>query len=309
MRRRLVTIAVAALVLSAFYMLWLRDSGLVAVENVTVTGLTGKDAEDIRRAVEGTGLQMTTLHVDGDRLRKAALAFPAVKAIEVEADFPSGLRVHIVEHRPAALVMIGGKKVIVAGDGSVLPGQSARSSVPEIKLPGEVSADRLATGPALDAVRVAGAAPLPLLERLSDVRGDEKEGIVARIDDGPRLIFGTPDRIAAKWAAAARVLADPDAAGAEYVDLRIPERPAAGGLAVQTLAPVAPASSPEPVDPAVDPTLAAPVEPVTEPSAPVPEPVPPPESAAPLAPEQAPVAPAEQPPATVGGGAGAYPQP
>jgi cell division protein FtsQ len=43
-------------------------------------------------------------------------------------------------------------------------------------------------------------------------------------------VFGSRDNAAAKWAAAARVLADPSAAGATYLDLRIPGRVAAGGL-------------------------------------------------------------------------------
>jgi cell division protein FtsQ len=43
-------------------------------------------------------------------------------------------------------------------------------------------------------------------------------------------VFGTRERVAAKWAAAARVLAEQTAAGATYLDLRIPGRVAAGGL-------------------------------------------------------------------------------
>ena len=43
-------------------------------------------------------------------------------------------------------------------------------------------------------------------------------------------MFGTRDDAAVKWAAAARVLAEPDAAGATYLDLRVPGRVAAGGL-------------------------------------------------------------------------------
>ena len=34
---------------AAVYMLWLRDSALVAVEKVQVTGLTGKDAAEAAR--------------------------------------------------------------------------------------------------------------------------------------------------------------------------------------------------------------------------------------------------------------------
>jgi cell division protein FtsQ len=48
--------------------------------------------------------------------------------------------------------------------------------------------------------------------------------------DGPTLYFGGSERLAAKWAAAAIVLANRTSAGATYLDLRLPERPAAGGL-------------------------------------------------------------------------------
>ena len=67
---------------------------------------------------------------------------------------------------------------------------------------------------------------------------------MAELRDGPELIFGPATRLRAKWAAAARVLADLEARGASYVDLRIPSRPAVGGLAATTLTPVAPAGTP-----------------------------------------------------------------
>jgi cell division protein FtsQ len=47
---------------------------------------------------------------------------------------------------------------------------------------------------------------------------------------GPTLYFGGSERLAAKWAATATVLADPTSNGATYLDVRLPERPAAGGL-------------------------------------------------------------------------------
>jgi cell division protein FtsQ len=49
--------------------------------------------------------------------------------------------------------------------------------------------------------------------------------------NGPELVFGSDVDARAKWIAAARVLAESSAAGATYLDLRIPGRVAAGGLA------------------------------------------------------------------------------
>ena len=66
---------------------------------------------------------------------------------------------------------------------------------------------------------------------------EQGKGVVVPLENGPSVVFGDGSRVRAKWAAAVRVLADPDAAGAEYVDVRIPERPVAGGLPVKTVAP------------------------------------------------------------------------
>ena len=43
--------------------------------------------------------------------------------------------------------------------------------------------------------------------------------------------FGSGSEAAEKWAAAAAVLADPKLDALTYVDVRVPERPAAGGAA------------------------------------------------------------------------------
>ncbi len=43
--------------------------------------------------------------------------------------------------------------------------------------------------------------------------------------------FGNGSRATEKWAAAAAVLADPKLDSLTYLDVRVPERPAAGGAA------------------------------------------------------------------------------
>ena len=73
------------------------------------------------------------------------------------------------------------------------------------------------------------AAPPELRAKVSRVYAGPR-GLTAPLAAGPVLYFGGADRLRAKWAAAARVLADRSSAGATYIDLRLPERPAAGGL-------------------------------------------------------------------------------
>ena len=275
MRRRVLVVLAVCLVLAAGFQFWLRDSPLVAVEDVKVTGLTTKDAPRVRAALASAAHTMTTLHVDQAELERAIAAYPVVRTLEVQADFPHGLEIHVVEHRPAALV--GG--LPVAGDGTILRGLPVEGSLPKIDADGKLDGDRLTDPAALHAARVAGGAPAPLRGRLERIDVRPEEGIVVVLRDGPELIFGDAHHVRAKWIAAVRILADPKAAGASYIDVRLPGRPAAGGLPAETVAPVAPAGSAElaaptdaaPAAPAVDPAteeLAPPAPATTAPPAP-----------------------------------------
>ena len=56
------------------------------------------------------------------------------------------------------------------------------------------------------------------------------KGLVAYLRNGPQVIFGSAKALDEKWAAAAAVLADGSSRGASYIDVRMPDRPVAGGL-------------------------------------------------------------------------------
>jgi cell division protein FtsQ len=85
---------------------------------------------------------------------------------------------------------------------------------------------------------VAATAPSALAVRISSIGHAGARGLVVRLRNGPLLIFGNGSDAAAKWAGAAAVLADPSSRGASYLDLRVPDRPVAGGLGASTLAPL-----------------------------------------------------------------------
>jgi cell division protein FtsQ len=262
-RRRLLVALLVVALLAGLYLFWLRDSSLVAVDDVTVTGLTGRDAERVRVALASTAETMTTLNVDEARLADAAAAFPVVARVEAEPDFPHGMTIRVVEHRPAAIAVAGGSRQPIAGDGSVLEGIAVEGDLPTIELAVAMPQQRLGPGAARDAAAVAGAAPAVIARRIDSLaREGGARGVVAQLEDGTELIFGTADRLAVKWAAAIRVLADDDAAGASYVDVRIPERPVAGGLAAETVTPVAPVTetpvAPVETTPTIPPTYTQP---------------------------------------------------
>jgi cell division protein FtsQ len=267
LRRRLSIALATVLVLAAGYQLWLRDSSFVSVEDVTVTGLTTKDAARVRAQLISAARTMTTLHVEQDELERAIAAYPVVQGLEVHSDFPHGLAIHVVEHRPAGLV--GG--LPVAADGTILRGIPVEGRLPKIDARDALHGDRVTQPAALHAARVAGAAPDALRSRLERVEMRSEGGIVIEMRDGPELIFGDATRVRAKWLAATRVLADPDAQGASYIDVRLPGRPAAGGLPATTLAPVAPAGTEELAPPTTPvPPVAGTADPATEQMAPAP---------------------------------------
>jgi cell division protein FtsQ len=220
-------LALAALLIAG--LLWARDSSLVAVRHVEVVGLSGPETARVTRQLESAARDMTTLHVRGDQLRSVVAPYPVVKDLRVSTDFPHGLKITVVENTPVAAVSVDGAKTPVAGDGKLLRGADQRA-LPTVPLSVSPGGDHVADKAARGAIAALAAAPSALRARVLHATTTKAEGLTLTLRSGPELRFGGADRLAAKWAAAAAVLASEDSRGATYLDLRYPERPAAGGL-------------------------------------------------------------------------------
>jgi cell division protein FtsQ len=255
--RLLVALVVLALLAGGGW-LWLRDSSLVGVRRVQIVGLTGPDAARIRTALRAAALNMSTLHVRLDALRSAVEPFPVVKSIRAYAHPPHALRIEVVEQVPVARADFGGRSVPIAPDGTVLPASLGTAGLPALPGSGNPGAGRLTSPSVLRAVALLAAAPPDLRARVGRVTFSRAHGLVVLLRHRAALYFGGAVRLAAKWAAAAAVLADRDSSGARYIDLRIPERPAAGGLVPAAVATApTPGASPVPLLPTVPATPAA----------------------------------------------------
>ncbi len=228
-RRTRVVVGIAVLLaVLAPLALWLRNSSLVAVERVSVTGIDGSQAAQIERALTSAGRDMTTLNVRENALLSAVAAYPVVRSLRTETDLPHGLRIVVNPYEAVAALRSGAGLTAVAADGTLLRGTATRG-LPVGAVSGRRSAHRLRGGEALGAVRLMAAAPRALRGRVARVyRGPR--GLTTTMDDGPKLYFGGATQPGAKWGAAAQVLASSTSRGAAYLDLRIPERPVAGGL-------------------------------------------------------------------------------
>jgi cell division protein FtsQ len=220
-------VALTALLIAG--LLWVRDSSLVAVTKVEVTGLSGPETARVTRQLESAARDMTTLHVRGDQLKSVVAPYPVVKDLRVATDFPHGLRITVIENTPVAVVTVDGSKTPVSADGKLLRGADLRD-LPVVPLTVAPGGDRVAGRPARGAIAALAAAPAALRARATRAFTTRENGLTITLSNGPELRFGGADRLAAKWAAAAAVLASEDSRGATYLDLRYPERPAAGGL-------------------------------------------------------------------------------
>lgn len=232
-RRRLIVLGLLLVALAAGYLFWLRDSSLVRVQKVTVTGIDTADGTSVRAKLTAAARHMTTLHVDASALRRAVADEPIVQSLTVRADFPHGLKISVVQNRPVALLVANGRQVAVAPDGTILDASKVEDGLPIVRVGVLPSSSRMPDGPARDRVAVAAAAPSRLLPRVASISIEHGRGAVAQLQHGPVVIFGQADALDRKWLAAAAVLANRSSQGAAYIDVRMPDRPVAGGLSLE----------------------------------------------------------------------------
>ena len=228
-RARLALLATVALcILLAGAWTWFRNSPLVAVQQVTVSGQSGADAGQISAALDSAARTMSTLDVQLGRLRRAVAPYPVVKDIRVTTQFPHGMHIEVIEHVAVGAIDAGGQKVAVAPDGTLMRDVAVSQSLPTIPVSVAPAGTRVTTGPAAGAIKLLAAAPGELLPKISQVTTVAPHGLVAQVRGGPSIYFGDATHLSQKWIAAAEVLGDPGSAGAGYIDVTDPQRPAAG---------------------------------------------------------------------------------
>jgi cell division protein FtsQ len=206
---------------------WLRNSSLVAASGVSVTGASGPDAAQIDSALEAAAHSMSTLNVSVAKLRAAVAGYPSVKDIRVSTSFPHGMEIHVIEQQAVAVLTAAGQRAVVAGDGTVLRDITATGGLPTVSV-AALPAARVTDGRTMAILAVLAAAPNQLLNHVQSASESAAHGVTVQLRNGPSLFFGEPALESAKWTAATDVLADPGSAGAGYIDVTDPRRPAAG---------------------------------------------------------------------------------
>ncbi len=227
--KTLLAFVLTVLVLGGGWM-WFRDSSFARVKEVTVTGASTSEQAKVRNALETAARDQTTLHVRAGALKAAVARFDSVADIRVAADFPHRMRIEVIEHKPVAALQIGESTTLAAtGSGLILRGVTPDEELPVIKMDGAPTGERVDNANTKTALAISAAAPDQLRARIDRLWTGPK-GMMLALIDGPDVIFGDGADAHRKWLAATRVLADERAQGATYLDVRIPERVAAGGL-------------------------------------------------------------------------------
>jgi cell division protein FtsQ len=239
LRIALLTALVAISLLAGGWLL-LRKSSFTAVEHVKVSGLHGPQAQAIEAALDGAASHMSTLGVNNAALGAAVASYPVVRAVHAVPSFPHGLRIDVTEQLPVAALTIGGQRTAVAADGVVLGPGLITASLPALSDPQGLAprvGGRVQGQTLLAELAILGAEPRRLMRFDARVYSSPRgEGLTVAMRNGLLVYFGDATRPHAKWTALARVLADESSAGATYIDVRVPERPAAGFASTGALA-------------------------------------------------------------------------
>jgi cell division protein FtsQ len=218
-------LVLAALLTGAFF--WVRQSSLVAVQRVSVTGVSGPDASAIRQVLVRTAERMTTMEIDRRRLRAVVSQYSFVRSLHVSVQLPHSATIAVFEQVPVGVF----DGTTVSAHGTLLRGVSATSRpLPTITSSSSTeggTGDTIA-GTARADVYLLAAAPYPIIAKLATAGWKPGRGLAVTLRGGPVIYFGDDTQLAAKWRSVIRVLADPSSAGASYIDVTDPNRPAAG---------------------------------------------------------------------------------
>lgn len=250
-RRSLVKISIAALLLVAPWAAF--ASPLLRVRAVEVVGARHTDPDvvvDAAQLTDGDNLLLLSADEVVDRVG----ALPWVKSVEVDRMLPGTVRIRIAERRPALVLSLGAAQWTVDDGGRVLEPGVTESHLPTLAgvQVGTVSPGvELQTKEATGALRVWRSLPAPLAKDVEAIFAPTVERITLALSDGTQVRYGAPEEMASKnevlTVLRARLAREENFA--TYIDVRVPSRPAV-------------AAAP----PDVEPSTAAPMEPVPAPS-------------------------------------------
>jgi hypothetical protein len=227
-RSLLLALAIAAAAAAAYWAA--HATSVFAVEQIEVRGAP----PDVKRQVDAATRELlgrSLVAVDADDVEGSLRALPAIAGASVDRAFPHSLVVKVAPERPVAVARRGHSAYLVTGTGSVVreiePG--SEQALPRLWIPRGVSVyvgGRLPTAYAPPTRALAAAREVGFRRGLKGVRSTNGE-LTLVLRRGPEIRLGAAADLGLKIAVTRLVLRHL-AAGMEYVDVSVPERPIAG---------------------------------------------------------------------------------
>ena len=208
-----------------------RDTSLLAVHDIRVTGASARVERQVERALQpllGTSL----LRVGTTDVAERLVAIPDVETVTIDRSFPHGLQVSLTTARRVAVLRQGRAAYVVSERARILAAapRDISPALPRIWVPTAVDLSVGATvGDPLTAAAVHAATAvfrtgIGGLRVRSVQAGDDR--LTYTLRNGFEVRLGTLQQVPLKLAIARRILAQ---GGVErYVDVSVPERPVAG---------------------------------------------------------------------------------
>ncbi len=237
--RSLHTLALVAVLVMIGWLgwMWYRSSSFVRVHHVTVAGLSGPDVHQITNALTQAALGMTTLHIQISKLETAVEPYSYVRSLTVEREGAHAVRIDVAEQVPVALTKIDGQDRVLDAAADVLPTTTVvHARLPQISLASAPAGTTITQPGARAAIAVLAAAPYALLSHIVSASPSSAHGVILQVRNGPQIYFGPSTQLRRKWDAAVAVLQNSQSAGAAYIDVSDPSRPAAGANVTATQA-------------------------------------------------------------------------
>lgn len=233
MRRRLQLLAgVVVLAFATFAWVKIPQLAFFEIRHISITGASAVPDLLVRRRIDDLVENRSVFEVDTDRIEREVEKLPFVHTAHVDPHrLQGGISLHVSEYEPLAFAIAGENGWLVARDGRVLVRgriQDWRDRVPVVRLErDEVRAgQRVGEEAALRLLRVVPPT-FPAAVRTVEIGED---GIVARLHDGPQLRIGGDRELRIKLQVVERLLTmlgPQRRESIEYIDVSVPERPAA----------------------------------------------------------------------------------
>lgn len=222
-------------------MWWILTGPAVAIRSVTVKGYTRPDVAVLDAYVQRATSTGTMLDLPIEELRSQLRQFPWVAEVLVERDWPTGIRVDIIQAQPALVVRAGSRPAgVLAHDGRLLGGATgvaAVGSLPRLQvtaMPERIGGE-LRRPEERAAATFVGTLPEIPGNRLASIAVNANGGLVGRMASGLELRLGTAEMMEQKALAVAAVLpllGPGERGGEHYLDVRLPRNPAHGKVSL-----------------------------------------------------------------------------